>query len=370
MIRKTILLRVSLLFTLFLFLLSGCGSRSKDADGVSGATWKKDSVEKPPLAVEAMVAAESTLVPVLQSSGTVSGIKEALVIAQTQGIIETIDVEIGDKVKRGDYLLSLKSNIQSSNYEQAKLQYDNAYLNLQAVERSFNAGGSSKSDLLRAQSTFNGSKAVFASARQAYDDNNLRSLINGTVAWKADGLEVGNILSPGSLVYKIVDLSAIKVNLSLGERQIGLVQQGGKAFVNASAACGNKWAEGEIVAVAGGSDATTGSYQVIINAENICPEKIKAGMTVKIRMETDGQKSYIIVPRSAVVFLSHKAHVFIEENGEAVAKEIEMGEEMGNRVEVISGIDPGERVIITGLTSLRSGDAVIITLKGNSSDIE
>ena len=364
MVRKWGFVVVIALFGSVFFL-----SCSAETDVSSGATWEDSTAEEPPLAVEVLEVSEGRLIPHVEGAGIISGIREAWVISETQGIIETVNFEIGDVLEKGEILLEVDDEILRLNMEQARQQYETAQLDLKATETFYRQGNASQTELNRARSAAAGAKAAFESAQKSYEDASVKAPIFGAVAWKSENAALGNYLSPSVQVARLVDLSRIKVELSFGERQIGLVREGAEATIYADAACGEGILTGRVTAVSAGSDLATGSYSVIVEADNECDGSVRAGMSVRVRIPVREEEPHIIVPDSAVVVREGKEYVFVEKEGAVESREIERGTTVGNRTEILLGVEPGDRLIVSGLSALRPGSRVRGTLIGKTGEV-
>jgi RND family efflux transporter MFP subunit len=253
--------------------------------------------------------------------------------------------------------------------EQARQQYETALLDLKATETFYRQGNASQAEVNRARSAAAGAKAAFERAQKSFEDTSVKAPIFGAVAWKTETAALGNYLSPSVQVARLVDLSRIKVELSFGERQIGLVREGAEATIFADAACGEGGLPGRVTAVSAGSDLATGSYSVIVEAENRCDGSLLAGMSVRVRIPVRGEEPEIIVPDSAVVVREGREYVFVENGGTAEPREIERGGTVGNRTEILSGVEPGDRLIVSGLSALKPGSRIRGTVIGKTGEV-
>ena len=203
---------------------------------------------------------------------------------------------------------------------------ENAKITLGVAERLIQGGGVSQAELYQARSAYQGAQAVFETAVKAYDDTKLKSPVSGVLAWSGDDLEAGNYISSGQNVFRVVDLSGLKIELSVGERQISLITPGLEADIHIPAAPGSKTLKGKVKAAAAAGDLSTGSYKVIVEADVPEGSGIRAGMSASVSIHTEDPRRGILLPLSAVVFREGKDYVFMDEEGKAVPLEIEAGE--------------------------------------------
>lgn len=335
-------------------------------DAVSSATAWEGGQTKETTAVETVTVSRAVLVDSVSASGVVSGINEALVVSETQGIIRKLSFAIGDRVVVGQELLKVDDSLAALNLERAKDQLASAQLDLSGLEKLVESGGSSASALTRARSTESASRVQYETALKAWKDTTLRSPISGIVAYKEDAATTGNILSAFTRVARIVDNSAFRVQVSVGEREIGLIETNAKARVFVPSALGDKNIEATVMAVGAGADSATGSFPVVISFDNKWGNLVKSGMSATVEIEARSEEAAVVVPLSALLRRNDRYAVFVEEDGKARIREVSVGRRQGVRAEINSGLTEGEPLIISALTRLQNGTPVTTTLRGES----
>ncbi len=360
MIKRYPCLITILFILLILTLLAGCSRSSQSETPPSSAQAAQ------PIAVEALEVTQGTLISEIKGSGTISGIREAMVVSQTQGIIEAVSFELGNQVSKDDVLVQVDSEIARLNMEQAREQLENARIDYQTKENLVEKGGASRADLLRARSALRGAEARYKQAQKAFEDCSITSPISGFIAEKQPTATIGNYLSPGMQIAKVVDLSALRLRISVGEGVIGQIREGSQATVIIPAACEGKSHIAEVVAIAAGSDPGTGSYPVILEFENRCGPAVKSGMSAEATIIPAVEAQHLIIPSVALARRNGEDVVFVADGGKARVQPIQTGRRIGNRVEVLEGLQSGDLLIISGITSLSDGDAVNSTTIGES----
>jgi membrane fusion protein (multidrug efflux system) len=363
-VKNRILVGAGLLVVAAIVLI-GCGGPGGGRPG--GAPARAEGpAEARPLAVEALQVTRGELVRNIEAAGIVSGINEAYVVSETQGIIQGVSFELGDRVSEGQVLVKVDDTIPHLNMEQAKEQFEIAKLDLEATEKLFDNGSASKAELARARSAVNGAQALYQSALKTYRDCTIRAPIGGYVAEKENGITLGNYLSPGLRVAKIVDISSLKAEVAVGEGQVSLVAENAPATVLVPAAGDQKLFEATVSAVAAGSDPATGSFPLVVVWKNPVGIAIKSGMSATVTIETQTQEPVVLIPSAAIVEQGGQSYVFTAEADRAALKPVQIGRRIGNIAEVLEGLEEGETLIISGLTSLRRGDPVQPSVIGES----
>jgi membrane fusion protein (multidrug efflux system) len=336
----------------------GCEGTEEQSDSEQGEGQASGGRAFP---VEAIAAAEGRLLEEVSGSGLVRGTSEVTVISETEGTIAFVDFRLGEFVEQGRPLTGVDDTVARLNFEQAVEEAERARLDLQAVERRFANGNASEAELSRARSAERGARARRAQARETLDNQTLEAPIAGFVAERGDGIVVGNFLQRGSRVARIVDLSRVEVEISVGEREVRFIEEGSPATV-ITPSCSLRERPAEVGAIAAGSDLQTGSFPVVVSWDRQC-EDVRSGVSASVRIEPTEQALELIVPASAVEQEEDQAYLFVAEDGVARRREIRLGERLGNRAVVLEGVEPGELVLVSGLTVVSDGSAIDVTVR-------
>jgi len=123
---------------------------------------------------------------------------------------------------------------------------------------------------------------------------------------------------------------------------------------------------GKVSAIASGSDLSTGSFSVVITADNDPSYGLLSGMSARVSIEPRASEPAVIIPSSSVVSREGKSYVFIAEKGAAKSVEIESAPGIGNRTVVSSGLSGGEILIVSGLNGMKPGRPVSPVVIGES----
>ncbi len=356
------------IFSLFLlpFLLPAC---SKPIP-MSGATAWSGGQTFDALAVEGVTARTGKLVVAIPGSGTVSGVREAAVVSQTQGVITAVGFTAGERVKEGHVLLRLDDRLARFNLKRASDQLDSATLDLKATQIQFDSGGTSASSLARAQSNESAARAQYEQAKKSLDDTVITAPIAGIIVSRDSSIMEGNVIGLFAAVAKIVDDSAFRVTVGVGEGEIGRVRPGLSAAVLIPSAFGDKTVTASVTAVGGGADPQTGSFPVVVGFDNAWGSLVKSGMSARVEISPDQKEESVIVPLASLVRRGERYALFVESGGRATIREVDVGAKNGVKAEIARGVQPGETIIVSALSRLVDGTPVAVTVRGDSPDRE
>lgn len=352
-----------------IMLVNGCnGEADGDVDAGTAATWNEAPLDEPPVAVEAVTAAKGSLVPAVQASGIIAGGNEAYAVLEVGGIITEVRFKLGDFVQTGDILVRVDDRLPAAALELAEEQYATARLDFEATEASRSRGAVSTLEYQRSKNNLVSAKVNYEQALKRYQDCTLRAPIDGYVAGTDGAITVGNLASVGIRAAYIVDVSSYRMELSVGERDISLVEKGLSASV--FLADGNKLVTDVaiVTAVAAGSDRSTGSFPVVLEWEGSLTD-VRPGMSARAVITVEEPEPEILVPASVLLSREGRPFVYAVRDGIAEPLVVETETRRGNLVRIISGLEEGEVIAFTGLTSLAPGDRVTATIIGTSENI-
>jgi membrane fusion protein (multidrug efflux system) len=347
-----------------LALFHGCGERKntdKNAyDGTSGASVPD------PVAVEAVKVTKGVLSRTVEASGTVYGASEATVVSETQGVVTDVKYELGARVAAGDVLVRVDDKLARLNMESAKSQYETARKSREAGEKLKPAGGIAQSELDRLEASEIAAQTAYETAVKAWEDCSIKAPVGGYVASKDISVSTGSYLNRGMRVARIVDLKTLRVNISVGEREVGQIRENSPAQVKMSAGCAPDSFDARVKAVSAGAEPGTGSFTVVVEWKNTCGPQVKSGMTASVTIPGAGQDTVVVVPTSAMIKREGRDVVLVAEGDRTVVRPVRMGRAAGNRTQIVEGLAPGETVIMSALGTLRPNAPVIVTVKGES----
>jgi membrane fusion protein (multidrug efflux system) len=324
--------------------------------------------EQSALFVEGYTLSSGQLVESIQVSGTIRGVREATITSETQGRIIQDNVVLGQVVSQDTVLVAVDSEIAQISLNQAESQYANARLDYQSAQTLFNSGSISRADLNRSQASLNGALAAYQRALKAFEDTRIRAPFAGYISQKDPGIGEGNYLSPGRPVARVVDLSTLKMILSVGESDVSFLEPGYPAQVVVPSI--KKTFQGSVTEVAAGSDPSTGSFQFNVEFANPETNGIRSGLSARAIIQVNGQKQQLILPSFAQIGRGEGAFVYRLEDGRAVKTPIRVLSKRANRMVVESDLGPGDVVITSGLTSLGDGRRVEVTVLGESGELQ
>jgi membrane fusion protein (multidrug efflux system) len=293
------------------------------------------------------------------ANGNFEPIQELSFSAEKSGRVVKVLVNEGDQVRIGQTMAIVRSEQISSDLQAAEAAYQNALTDYNRFENAFKTGGVTKQQLDQAKLGLVTSKSRWQQAKINIGDTNIRATINGVINKKY--IEPGSVLTgmPSSIMFDIVNVSKLKLKITVNESQVASLKMGSIVNVTASV-YSDKSFTGKITFIAPKAD-TSLNFPIEIEITNNASNDLKAGMYGSAHFDSNNQKQMMmIVPRNAFVGSVSSNEIFVAENGIAKLKKVVSGKIIGDRVEIINGLSDGETVIVTGQINLQDGNKVEI----------
>jgi len=325
--------------------------------------------QPPPEAVTTIVARQQQWDVTLSAIGTVTAVNGVTVSADLPGIVERIAFDSGRAVRQGDVLVKLDTRQEEAQLKAAEAQRDLARLRLDRIEGLREKGVTSQAELDDARSAFTQADARVGEIEATIARKTIRAPFSGILGIRQ--VNLGQYLSGGAPIVPLQSLQPIYVDFSVPQQQVGRLREGTEVAVTPDDSPAGQALPpmmGRVSAVDSVVDPSTRNVQVRATFDN--PESIlKPGMFVEARATLGAGSSAVTLPATAISYAPFGDSVFVVEEMEGpdgspyrgVRQQfVKLGGSRGDQVAVLSGVEPGEEVVTSGVFKLRNGAAVFI----------
>ncbi len=336
-------LPVFLFSTAALALFAGC---PRHETAPAGATTP------PPIRVRLAPVRFESVPMMTEITGTVHPVRRATLAAKLMGSIEELPVALGQHVRAGDLLVRISAGEISARLAQAQAQLDQANHDL-ARERDLLPKNASTADLVRNLETRVAlSAASLREAETMLGYALIRAPFDGVVARKH--VEAGDLASPGAPLLDLEGTDAFQVEAGIPDSLAGALQTGATADITLASAGPAFAAPLAELSSATDADAHT------VTAKFTVPTGVVVRSGQFARVQVPGVPVRVLLaPASAVVARGQMECVFVAgEGNRAVLRLVKTGAVRGNRLEILSGLDDGERVVLAPPAGLREGQSL------------
>ncbi len=322
------------------------------------------ATEAPPVNVTVMTV---TAVPQLADTFDLPAVVEpnriVTVSAEVSGRVERIPLEEGSKILAGDLLIKLNTDLIQPEFESAKAQVERDQIEFDRMTNLVKENATTQRDLDNATSQIAISKARLQGIRARLE----RTSIFAPTAGVLNDLlvEEGEYVDPGNPVVQIVDTDTVKVVVEIPERDIAFFAIGEKAdiFVDAKDQVDTegqaKSLAGTITFISELSDSQTRSTRTEITLNNE-QRLLRSGQIVHVSLTRRILKDAVLIPLLAVIPMEDGKAVYVVNSSQAKRREVKIDIIRGDQVQITSGLEPGDKLIISGHRFVAPGQKVNI----------
>ncbi|HOA73514.1 MAG TPA: efflux RND transporter periplasmic adaptor subunit [Phycisphaerae bacterium] len=275
----------------------------------------------------------------------------------------------GQPVTAGDPLVLLNRDLLAARHDRAAAQYAHDAHEYERVADLHRRGTASSNELRIAQRSRDVSKAELDEAARSLERATITAPISGILnEWR---MELGEYASPGSPVAEIVDIDQVKVLVDVPEREVGYLRVGQAAEIIPLANDGSP-VEGTITFINALADQATRTTRIEVTVDNVVPEDrrsenvapglhqhlLRSGQIVKVRLTRRVFNEVIMIPLASVIPLEKGKEVYVVKDGRAERRPVELGFIRGRDVQILSGLQPGDQLIVSGHRLVSPGQPV------------
>lgn len=258
--------------------------------------------------------------------------------------ISKILVEVGDNVTKGQKLVQLDA----SNLEQLALQIENQKVEFNRINELYKVGGASKAELDNAKTALDVNIKAY---NNRLENTVMRSPINGVVT--ARNYDDGD-MSGSSPILVVEQIAPVKMNINISEPYYAKVSKKTEVKVQFEA-YGDEEFPATVSIVYPTINPATHTFPVELKINNK-DRRVRPGMFGRATVNF-GTQSHVVVPDQAVIkqLGSGDYYVYVYNNGKVSYDKVIVGRRMGDKYEIIEGIEPGAQVVIAGQNRLANG---------------
>jgi membrane fusion protein (multidrug efflux system) len=314
----------------------------------------------PPATVAAAEVQVETWQPYLQAVGSLVATQGILVTTEVAGKVSEIRFESGQQVAAGTLLLQLDESVDRAELEGIMAERRLAELQFKRREELLGKKTISRSDYDEAQLRLENATAQLATKQAQIAKKRITAPFSGLLGIRQ--VDLGEYLQPGAAIVPLQALDPLYVDYALPERYLDLISVGQGVEVEVQAYDGEVFT-GRISALNPGIDPGTRSQRIRATLEN--PQsRLRPGMFAEVRTVLPQRPDVLTLPRTAITYNPYGDSVFVIQEGDTAPsvqrRQVETGAVHNGRVEIVHGLQAGERVVIAGQVKLRNGQAVVV----------
>jgi RND family efflux transporter MFP subunit len=336
------------------------------------------------MTVDVSTVGRAEMVDYVTVVGNLIGRATVDVVPRVAGRIESINVQLGDRVTRGQVVAKLedraireqvnqvRANIEvnqatlkarendaivaRNSLDRARTSFERDLLSQQGLEDAEARYNSAVSQVTVAQAQLVSTQARLDELTVTLNDTSVLSPVDGFVGRR--NLDVGAFAGANTVILSVVDIGMVRMVANLVEKDFRRVQAGAPAIVEVDAFPGERFT-GQVSRVAPIFDPATRTATMEIEVPNP-GYRLKPGMYARVQLTAERKPDALAVARAAVVDVQGRRGVYVVGEGDvAQFQEVETGLSDTERIEILSGVAEGTRVVTTGALAIRDGERIL-----------
>lgn len=342
--------------------VTSCGSEDKKA--IANTT--------PAISVKVANVTEQQNSSYLSVSGKTQAVNSTSLSTRMMGSVDKVHVAIGDKVKKGQLLVSInnadleaKKAQVNARITQAAVAFKNAEKNYKRFQNLFKTSSVSQKEMDDMTVNYQMAKAALEAANQQKNEVNAQFVYSDITApfsgiITSKNIENGDMASPGMPLISVENPTDFEVVAMVPETEIAQIKNGAQVRVLVKSI--NATVPGKVVEVSTSAKYTGGQYLVKIELDKK-PANMLSGMfaTVQFPMQKILKATMVLVPESAIVTNGQLAGIYtVSESKTAILRWLRLGRTYRDQVEVLSGLSLGESYILFAKGKLFNGAKITI----------
>jgi membrane fusion protein (multidrug efflux system) len=316
--------------------------------------------EPPPVMVAASVARLERWDSYLDAVGTIKAVHGVELTSEESGEVVQINFESGGRVEKGQLLVVLNDKVEKASRQSQKATLDLAELLFAHDKKLVEQKTISQTRYDHTEADLKRARAQLAEAEARLANKRIRAPFSGVAGIRQ--IEVGDYVSPGTVVATLQDPSELEIDFTLPSQSAPLLKPGLDIELWV-AAYPEKVFHARLFAL--DSKVDPGTRNLLVRAKIHAGEGLLPGMFAQLRVALGVEHDMVTVPETAVTYSLHGNTVFVinqGEDGDLISKPVvvSVGEARNGRIAILSGLEPNTRIVTAGQNKLYRGAKVII----------
>jgi RND family efflux transporter MFP subunit len=273
--------------------------------------------------------------------------------AKVSGSIQEMPIVLGQTVKTDDLIARLHAPEVLARLEQARANLQQNEKDWKRISALFEQQAVTRSEYDAADAKYQLAKAAVAEAQAMVGYMEVRAPFNGVITRKS--ADVGDLATQGRPLAALEDPSALQIEADVPEANAARIQRGARLPIHVDGISDE--ISGTVSEIAPSADPQSRTFRVKLDLPST--PSLMPGRFARLMVPL-GENDSMFVPGSAVVQRGQLEIAFVVSNQHARMRLVKTGKRLGEEVEILSGLDDGDSVVIEGTTQLVDGQAVTL----------
>ncbi|MGI2258382.1 efflux RND transporter periplasmic adaptor subunit [Shewanella sp. GXUN23E] len=291
----------------------------------------------------------------VEALGTLKANESVAITPKVTERVTQVHFNDGQLIKAGQLLVQLQSTEQAAKVKAAEIKLQEQMRELARIRSLVSNKTVAELERDRLQSLLDTARAELEAAQSALADRQINAPFAGRLGLRQ--ISVGGLVTPGTLITTLDDISVVKLDFTVPERFISQMLPGKQVEALSTAYPGQTFI-GKVTGIDSRVDPNTRA--VTVRAEIANPQmKLLPGMLMQVKLIRDTRDA-IMVPESAIIPLGEHHYVYLVVDGKIDKRQVSIGARTRGRVEIVEGLTPGEVLVIRGIMKVRPGSPVTV----------
>jgi len=337
---------------LLIALAAGCAPQGEEAPSAEVARN-----------VRVLELQRSDLVESFEISGPLRPVRGTDVSAEESGTVGALPHDKGRRVSAGDVIVELDRRILAADVASARDNLELQDHTAENIAALFEAGKVSETERLSAEAARAQAAAALRIAEVRYARAAVKAPFDGVFVDRY--VELGEHVSPGQPVGRVIDPYVLKLVGSVSEREVAWLRVDAPATIELEGM--GRVVDGRVAWMAFEADAVTGKFKVEVHVDN-ADLSLRAGVVARARIHKHTHENVMSVPRDAVMYTTEGHVVYLVEGDRARLREVVLGPDQGLMIQIENGLVEGDRLVVRGHRELVDGALVSVTEQADARD--
>lgn len=303
--------------------------------------------------VEVADVVRTSISTYIETNGALEAENEVDIVARVSGQLIELRAEEGMAVQKGQLLARIDDEAIRADQEAARVQLRDAELVYERARRLRASDLVSVQDYDQALAAFDSARAQVLSNEIQLRYARIEAPFSGRIVRRY--VDFAEQLSVNTPVFRLSDFDPLLCAVQVPERDLRKLSVGQPGYVTVES-----WPEepfeARVLRVSPIVDAATGTIKVTLKVD--ASDRLRPGMFASVFIETDTRADALVIPRKALALDAINDTVYVATDGIAERREVELGYREGDMIEVASGLEAGERVVVVGQDGLTDGTPI------------
>ncbi|MEP2057484.1 MAG: efflux RND transporter periplasmic adaptor subunit [Maribacter litoralis] len=309
--------------------------------------------------VQTTTVGNKTISNGLTATGEFVGWEEVTLVAESQGSIQYLKVEEGQKIRKGQVIAKVDAVSLSSQLSSAQSAFAKAEKDVARYQRLLEVGAVSQSALEDVRIQRENAKVNIAQINQQLSFTIVKSPIDGVVNKLM--VEETSFVMPGNEIAEIIQVDRLKIKVNIAEDNLSKIKENQSVTIKTDVYPLETF-KGTVSTISVKANASR-KFQVTVEVENTKDNQLRAGLFAEVNFDAlkTNESDATVIPRETIVGSLQNPSVYIVKDSTVKLQKIKVGAVINGDVIILEGLKNGQQVVTKGIINLTDGTKVKIT---------